>query len=66
MLQDLSEEIRECYRYAKESRRCAEAAIDPSEKVEFLLTERRWLSLARNYEFADWLSVSSSPTLPSG
>ena len=67
MQQDLSEEILECYRHAEESRRSAEAAIDPSEKAEFLLTERRWLSLARNYEFAEWLSVpvTDSPTLSS-
>jgi hypothetical protein len=60
MLQDLSEEIRECYRHAEESRRWAEDAIDPSAKAYFLQTERRWLSLARNCEFAEWLSVPVS------
>jgi len=56
MLQNLSKEIRECYRHAEDARRKAEAATDSFTKNDFLDLERRWLFMARSYEFAERLS----------
>ena len=52
----LTEEIAECYRRAHESRKQADCTPDPSLKQDFLDLERRWLSLARSYEFSEQLS----------
>jgi hypothetical protein len=60
MLQDLSNEIRECYRRADDCRRRAEEATDPATKRDFLEMEKRWLSLARSYDFAEQISASPS------
>ena len=62
MPQDLSEDIRECYRHAEECRREAEGAPDPITKAEFLEMERRWRFLARTYEFSEHLSQFTEPT----
>jgi hypothetical protein len=59
MLQILSVDIRECYLHAEQCRRWAEMAPTPTAKVDFLDMERRWLSLAHNYEFAEQLSDST-------
>jgi hypothetical protein len=56
MLQTLSVDIRECYLLAEQCRRLAETALTPSAKTDFVDMERRWLSLAHNYEFAERLS----------
>jgi hypothetical protein len=56
MLQNLSKEIRECYLRAEQCKRLAEAALTPAAKDDFLGMERRWLSLAHSYEFAERLS----------
>ena len=56
MLQNLSGDIRECYQRAEQCRRAAETAHTPSAKDDFLDMERRWLSLAHSYEFAERLS----------
>ena len=56
MLQKLSSEIRECYEHAMEARRKADAATHPNTKQDFADMERRWLSLARSYEFAERVS----------
>jgi hypothetical protein len=61
MLQNLSEEIRECYLLAEQCRRWAETALTPSTEEDFLAMERRWLSLAHSYEFAERLSAFTSP-----
>jgi hypothetical protein len=58
MLQNLSEQIRECYRRAEQSRRVAETARTPSVREDFFAMERRWLSLAQSYEFSEPLSAS--------
>jgi hypothetical protein len=50
MLQTLSIDINECYLHAEQCRRWAEMAPTPTAKVDFLDMERRWLSLAHNYE----------------
>ena len=56
MLPKLTEDIAECYRRAHESREQADCTPDPSLKQDFLDLERRWLSLARSYEFSEQLS----------
>jgi hypothetical protein len=56
MLQNRTIDRRECYLRAEECRRWAEVAPTQSEKVDFLGMERRWLSLAHSYEFAERLS----------
>jgi hypothetical protein len=61
MLQTLSVDIRECYLLAEQCRRLAETAVTPFAKTEFVDMERRWLSLAHNYEFAERLSDSTAP-----
>jgi hypothetical protein len=61
MLQNLSEEIRECYRYAEECKRRAESARDPTTSADFLAMESRWLGLAHSYEFAERLSKFPEP-----
>jgi len=55
MLQNLID-TRECYLQAQQCRRWADVAPTPSAKADFLDMERRWLSLAHKYEFAESLS----------
>ncbi len=55
MLQKLSEEIRECFQRAAESKRRADETADPAAKADFLDMEKRWLFLAHSYEFAEGL-----------
>jgi hypothetical protein len=61
MLQNLTIDIRECYLHAEQCRRWAEIEPMPSVKADFLEMERRWLSLAHNYEFAERLSDFTAP-----
>ena len=56
MLENLSADIQECYRHALKARRRAETARNESEREDFLNMERRWLNLARSYEFTERLS----------
>jgi hypothetical protein len=56
MLQKLTEELAECYTYASECRERAKRTLDPVTKEDLLGMERRWLSLAHSYEFAEQLS----------
>jgi hypothetical protein len=56
MLNNLSEQIRECLRHAEDCAEQAAAQSDPQLKQDFLDTERRWLFLARSYEFTDRLT----------
>jgi hypothetical protein len=56
MLQNLSEEIRECLRHAEECKRMSRTALSASAILEYLDMERRWLALARSYEFTERLS----------
>jgi hypothetical protein len=44
MLNNLSQQIRECYAHAEECARKAAAQTDPRLKQDFLDMERRWLS----------------------
>jgi hypothetical protein len=56
MLKSLSEEIRECYEHAEICARKAAAHTNPKLKQDFLDMERRWLALARSFEFSHSLS----------
>jgi hypothetical protein len=62
MLNDLSAEIRECYRHAENCAQQAAAQTDPKLKDDFLNLELRWLFLARSYEFTHRLSDFSDET----
>jgi hypothetical protein len=55
----LSEDIRECYQLAKECARRAKAEADPQLRQDFLDMERRWLFLARSYEFTRQIGRSA-------
>jgi hypothetical protein len=55
MLLQLTGDIAECYQYAAHAHERAKRANDPATKQDFLNLERRWLSLAHNYEFAEQL-----------
>ncbi len=55
MLQNLSEEISLCYERAAEAKQRADRLLDPEAKADFLNMERRWLLLARSYEFGERL-----------
>jgi hypothetical protein len=61
MLQNLPDEVDDCLQRAGRCRQCAEAALDPNTKADFLDIERRWLSLARSYEFSEKLSRFTAP-----
>jgi hypothetical protein len=61
VLQNLSKDIRECYLAAEDCKRLAETARTPSAKADYLVMERRWLSLAHSYEFSERLSNFTVP-----
>jgi 3-dehydroquinate dehydratase len=61
MLQNLSEEIRECLRHAEECKRLSKIALTPSAIKDYLDMEQRWLNLARSYEFTERLSRYIGP-----
>ena len=62
MLANLSEQIRDCLQHAEDCARQADAQTDPTLKQDFLDTERRWLLLARSYEFIQRLGDFSNGT----
>ncbi len=62
MLNNLSEQIRECLRHAEDCARKAAAENDPKLKENFLDMERRWMSLMQSYEFTQQLTDFSAPT----
>ena len=57
----LSADIRECYQLAADCARRAKAEADPQLRQDFLDMERRWLFLARSYEFTRRI-VCSAPS----
>lgn len=59
MLNNLSEQIRDCYAHAEECSRKAAAQTDPLLKQDFLDMEKRWLSLAKSYELSERLDEFS-------
>ncbi len=62
MLNNLSAQIRECLRHAEDCARQAAAQSCPKLKEDFLDMERRWLFLARSYEFTEQLTDFSAGT----
>ena len=56
MLQNLSEEVRECLCRAEECKRLSKTALTPFAIKDYLEMEQRWLTLAHSYEFAERLS----------
>jgi hypothetical protein len=59
MLRKLSNEIAECYQHAERCRRKAHEATIETARQEYLEMERRWLFLARSYEFTERLTEFS-------
>ena len=57
-----SEQIRECLRHAEDCARKAAAQTCPKLKDDFLDMERRWLFLARSYEFTERITDFSAET----
>jgi hypothetical protein len=57
MLNNLSEQIRECHMHVEHCAQQADVQINPKLKDDFLETERRWLLLARSYEFTQRLAA---------
>lgn len=56
MLNNISQQIRECLQHAEDCARQAAAQSCPKLKADFLDMERRWLFLARSYEFTERVS----------
>ena len=57
MLQNLSQEIRDCLRHAEECKRLSRTALSQDAIREYLQMEQRWLTLASSYEFTERLSA---------
>jgi PAS domain S-box-containing protein len=55
VLVNLGDQVRLCCERAAEARRRADEVGDPEAKADFLNMERRWLLLARSYQFGDSL-----------
>jgi len=60
MLNNLSEQVRECHRHAEHCARQAGVETDPKLKDDFLEMEGRWLTLARTCEFTQRLTDFSN------
>jgi hypothetical protein len=60
MLQNLSEQVRECLQRAEECAQQAKLQCDPKLAGDYLDLERRWLSLARSYQFSERLQSFSN------
>ena len=60
MLQ-MGDQIRMCHERAAEARRLAEATADAALEADYLAMEKRWLSIARRYEFTDRLADFTVP-----
>jgi PAS domain S-box-containing protein len=55
LLHNLSDKVRLCYERAAEAKERADEMLDPEAKTDFLNAEKRWLLLARSYEFGERL-----------
>lgn len=62
MLNNLSEQVRECHRHAEQCAWQASVHTDSKLKDSYLEMERRWLTLARSYEFTQRLEDFSNET----
>jgi hypothetical protein len=56
VLNNLSEQIRDCFRHAEDCARKAAAQSDPVLREDLLQLEKSWLNLARSIEFTDQLT----------
>ena len=59
MLNNLSEQIVDCYRHAQDCARKAAEQTNPNLKQDFLELEESWLFLARSFKFNEPLGDSS-------
>ena len=59
MLQNVSEQVRTCLRHAEQCGYRAKIEPDPNLARDYLDIERRWLNLARSYQFSESLEVFS-------
>jgi hypothetical protein len=60
----LIENIRDCYSHAENCRRRAKEQSDSALRQDFEDCERRWLLLARGYEFAERMEALSKGLPP--
>jgi hypothetical protein len=60
MLNNLSEQIRNCHQHAEDCARKAAEQTDPQLKQDFLDLEKRWLLLARSFELNERLGDFSA------
>ena len=60
MLVEFSREARECRLYAEHCADKARFQSDPQLRQDFLEMQRRWLGLARSYEFSERLEFLSA------
>ena len=66
MLENLSEQVRDCLRRAEDCAERAKREPNPSFKCDLLEMERRWLKLARSYQFLEQLSSFTTYNIRSG
>jgi hypothetical protein len=59
MLQNVSKQVRECLQHAEDCAHLAKVEPDPNLQRDYLMMERRWLSLARSYQFSEQLNTFS-------
>jgi hypothetical protein len=64
VLNNMNEDIRECYRHAEDCALKAAAQTDPKARQDFLDLEQRWLSLARSFKFSELLRTGFKPGEP--
>jgi hypothetical protein len=57
VIDDVSEEIRECLRHAQVCARKAAEQLDPELRRDFLKLEKHWLTLARSMGFSEQSSA---------
>jgi hypothetical protein len=60
MLQKLSEQVRRCLQHAEDCAYRAKVEPDPNLQRDYLMMERRWLSLTRSYQFSEQLDTFST------
>jgi hypothetical protein len=56
----ISVQAQECREYAEHCAQSARNQLDPQIRQSYLEMQRRWLGLARSYEFSDQLDFISS------
>jgi hypothetical protein len=66
MLENVSEQARECYAHAEYCARKAAAQTDPLLKQDYFDLEQHWLTLARSFEFSERLDQFSRSQQASG